>query len=771
MAMTLMLIGVMGCSVKENTVEQTGNYRLVFEADPFINGDADTATKTYVEPNSDYSSYAFKWAERDTVGIYPDAGSQVYFTMAGGAGASTAEFDGGAWTCKEGHEYRSYFPFVGDYYLDATSIPVSFTGQKQVGNANSDHFQQYDYMYTPVVTKGNDNLTFSYHHLITAILPWVELPAGHYTGITLSLDEPLFVTEGHYDLTAASPAIVGTAFSSTLNVELDVTFTTHDILKVFIPLAPLDMSGKTLTITVTDEDNHTYEFTKNPSKAYVAGKIYRLRADTSFANASIVFADPTVKAICVANWDTNNDGELSFSEAAAVTTIPYSAFAENTTITSFDEFQYFTGVTLMQYDSDYDEGMDYYGTFYRCTSLRSITLPSTLTKIPFGCFRGCSALEKIIIPASVNTIEQVAFLGCENLYVYMESETPCTLQKDVYNTYDEPYVFGFLSGGKVKRIYVPTEASVEVYQAAQYWSTYSLRIKYVGIQVTGIQLSGTASAMVVGGTKILMATVLPDNATYNTLSWSSSNPAIATVSSSGKVTAVAEGSATITASSTDGSGCTATFEVTVTPAMAVPEAVDLGLSVKWASFNVGASAPEEFGEYFAWGETEPKSDYSWSTYKFRVSGDSNNNLRFNKYCPSNQASYWGVSGSPDNKTDLDLEDDAAHFNWGGSWRIPTDEDWTELRDNCTWTWTSNYNESGIAGWVVSASNGNSIFLPAAGIRFGVNLDDSGSYGGYWSSSLDKGSAYNAWGVYFYSSYVSRRDLRRDYGRSVRPVIE
>ena len=154
-----------------------------------------------------------------------------------------------------------------------------------------------------------------------------------------------------------------------------------------------------------------------------------------------------------------------------------------------------------------------------------------------------------------------------------------------------------------------------------------------------------------------------------------------------------------------------------------PEAVDLGLSVKWASTNVGATTPEEYGNYFAWGETEPKFDYSWETYKW-ITGSQ---LTFTKY--NTRSDY----GTIDNKTTLDLEDDAARANKGGTWRMPTDAEWTELRNNCTWTWT---NQNSINGYLVSASNGNSIFLPAAGARSGTSLSRVGSHISYWSSSLD-----------------------------------
>ncbi len=196
----------------------------------------------------------------------------------------------------------------------------------------------------------------------------------------------------------------------------------------------------------------------------------------------------------------------------------------------------------------------------------------------------------------------------------------------------------------------------------------------------------------------------------------------------------------------------------------VPEAVDLGLSVKWASFNLGASAPEEYGDYYAWGETAPKDDnYSWPTYKL-CNGSYSTLTKYN-----NRSIY----GTVDNKTefkDYDYEDDAARQALGGNWRMPTEAEWTELRNNCTWTWVTNYNGSGINGRLVkSKTNSNSIFLPAAGYRLDTYLDNVGSYGSYWSSSLDTGYPGGAWDVYFYSGGVDRGIGYRYYGQSVRPV--
>ncbi len=188
--------------------------------------------------------------------------------------------------------------------------------------------------------------------------------------------------------------------------------------------------------------------------------------------------------------------------------------------------------------------------------------------------------------------------------------------------------------------------------------------------------------------------------------------------------------------------------------------VDLGLSVKWATCNVGATSPEAYGNYYAWGETKTKSDYSWDTYKY---GSAYTALT--KYC-SNR-SYRTV----DNLTTLEASDDAAAANWGGAWRMPTDAEWTELREKCTWTWTSNYNGTGVAGYEVKASNGNSIFLPAAGYRGSDGLNYAGSGGDYWSSSLDTDYPDSAWDVGFLSDYVYGYNFDRYCGHSVRPVFK
>ena len=180
------------------------------------------------------------------------------------------------------------------------------------------------------------------------------------------------------------------------------------------------------------------------------------------------------------------------------------------------------------------------------------------------------------------------------------------------------------------------------------------------------------------------------------------------------------------------------------------EYVDLGLpsGLLWATCNVGADTPEAYGDYFAWGETTPKDTYNWDTYQH--------------YNGSDLTKYTGSDGL----TTLEPSDDAATANWGSAWRMPTQAEFQELLDNTTVTWTQ---QGGVNGRLFTATNGNSLFLPAAGGRWFDELNDVGIYGNYWSSSLYTVGPSYAWLFYFYSFNFGMSDFNRGYGQSVRAV--
>ena len=197
----------------------------------------------------------------------------------------------------------------------------------------------------------------------------------------------------------------------------------------------------------------------------------------------------------------------------------------------------------------------------------------------------------------------------------------------------------------------------------------------------------------------------------------------------------------------------------------VHEYVDLGLpsGTLWATCNVGANSPEEYGDYFAWGETTTKSSYSWSTYKY-CKGSYNT---MTKYCTT--LSISNSYGTVDNKTELEAADDAATANWGSEWQMPSRKQCDELYNSSytTTTWTT---LNGVRGRkITSKRNGNSIFLPAAGCRDDTSLYDAGSNGGYWSRSLNTSTSYYAHSLRFDYATISTGNYYRYYGRSVRPV--
>ena len=190
------------------------------------------------------------------------------------------------------------------------------------------------------------------------------------------------------------------------------------------------------------------------------------------------------------------------------------------------------------------------------------------------------------------------------------------------------------------------------------------------------------------------------------------------------------------------------------------DCVDLGLpsGTLWATTNIGATNPEDFGDYFAWGETQPKDVYDWSTYMWC----NGSNFALTKY---NNDSSHGNNGFVDNKTELDPEDDAATANWGSEWRMPSLEQIQELLNNCTTQWTA---INGVNGRLLTSTiNGETLFLPANGHLDGSTFN--GGWGNYWSRTLDTSFSPQAYYLNFGSGLVRTYALGRQYGFSVRAV--
>lgn len=188
--------------------------------------------------------------------------------------------------------------------------------------------------------------------------------------------------------------------------------------------------------------------------------------------------------------------------------------------------------------------------------------------------------------------------------------------------------------------------------------------------------------------------------------------------------------------------------------------VDLGLSVKWRAWNLGATCPDEYGDYYAWGVDTTESYYDWLHYKWM---DKNTGM-LKKY------NTLAVYGDIDWKVFIEPEDDIAHIKLGGKWRIPTEAEWDELEMECVWKWVDKY---GIYGYeVISKKNGKSIFFPFAGAcHNNKELRPIGSYGFYWTSTLNIDSPLNAVCKYMMSGQITSLNDARCYGLSIRPVSD
>ena len=289
--------------------------------------------------------------------------------------------------------------------------------------------------------------------------------------------------------------------------------------------------------------------------------------------------------------------------------------------------------------------------------------------------------------------------------------------------------------------------------AGAFTANCTVTVSNTGVHVTGVTLDKSTMSLSVGCGGLLIPMVSPADAANDTITWQSSNPNAVRVSSGGRVFATGPGVSAITATTVDGH-FSATCQVSVENNKPF-ESKDLGLSVQWATFNVGASSETDYGEYFAWAETEPKDSYSWENYKWGNGFTGN----LTKY----------VSSSTDK---LSNEDDVVQVYWGDGWRMPTMSEQQELMDECDWVWTR---EGLVYGYRVTSRKlgytDQSIFLPASGYMEGEELQDPMSAGRYWASTLFYTQTAQAYLINFSSSGKNWSVKNRSAGFTVRPVCK
>ena len=376
------------------------------------------------------------WAENDTVGVFPDKGGQVYFPMISGAGTKNASFDGEGWALKDGRTYGAYYPFIADILLDRNAVPVSYTGQKQVGNGSMAHLGDYDYMVAAPTAPEYGSAQFMFKHLsaLVQLKITVRQPAT-LTSVKLVTENNLFFVEGEVDLMETTPSIAPITPANEIELALQDISTTqaNQEVMLYMMIPPTNLKAQTLkAIFQTDKAKEEVVL---DSKNFQSGTIYLLSGEmegdvAGYKDGVVTIAEAgTMKQLL-------GDDYLNITSLKVVGPIngddvrclrhmlggsEYSV-AEKGKLTSLD----LSKASIVEGGSSYYRNSSYssYYTsndmigdsmFAECANLQDIVLPVGVTSIGDDAFSFCSSLTSIDIPESVTSIGNVAFYNCSSL--------------------------------------------------------------------------------------------------------------------------------------------------------------------------------------------------------------------------------------------------------------------------------------------------------------------------------------------------------------------
>lgn len=259
------------CSNETNDLPQDEVKHVVISAEDFK---SESDSRTTLDISS--TGAVFSWAEKDTVGIFPNDGAQVYFPMASGAGTKTASFTGGGWALKNGSTYAAYYPFIGNYYLDKEQLPMSYVAQIQEGNASTAHLGAFDYMAAPPTAPSEGYVNFQFDHLNCLVQMRLTVPvATTFSELSLTCEQAIFTTKAKLGLVGSNYSFTSAENSSQLNLQLlDIASTTEgQVLTFYMMLAPVDMTNQTVFVTLTDENGKQYRGELD-SKTLLSGYSY-----------------------------------------------------------------------------------------------------------------------------------------------------------------------------------------------------------------------------------------------------------------------------------------------------------------------------------------------------------------------------------------------------------------------------------------------------------------------------------------------------------------
>ena len=558
--------------------------------------------------------------------------------------------------------------------------------------------------------------------------------------------------------------------------------------------------GETISCSISGLESNTYENGVG---------VMQFDHDLSEIPSSAFYGKTNLTTLTIPSSVTSI-GSQAFYNCSSLTSI--KGLESISSISSY-AFGYCTGLTSFAIPAGVDRIIS--STFYNCTGLTTVSIPNSVTLIGQFAFSGCTGLKTITIPesvttfglgalsrtgltsislpSSITTVRQSLFSGCEDLTTVVLPESVTTIETNVFNgctalttvnipskvtSIPESMFFGctglttytipnnitsignmaFQGCSGLESIVIPNSVSTIGEQAFYLCSS----LESITLPENLTSLGRSAFSACTGLESITVEAITPPTGATNMFINTNNAPIYVPVSSVATYKSALQWS-------------DYAERIYANP-NSIPTAVDLGLSVKWASRNIGADAAEQTGDYFAWGEVATKNWFDSYNYLWCPNGSAySSTMKLTRYCPSSKTSYWDGDGAPDNKTtfsDYDYADDAASVLLGNHWRIPTESEWSELRNtnNCDWTWTS---QNGKNGYLITSKKtgftGNSIFLPAAGYISDNYKTSVNTAGYYWGSIIDSSQPTRAYMLIITSSSINWSSGGRDAGQPIRAV--
>lgn len=431
------------CTDESATISSGELKEIVVNADHFV---SETDSRAfYLSGNS----VEFKWADGDTIGIFPNEGAQAYFPiLTTDEASSSASFTGGGWALKPSSTYAAYYPFIGKFYINKNEVPISYVGQKQTDNSSMEHLSAYDFMAASASTPQSGLVNFQLKHLGSFVQLKITMPqGGTLSSVTLSADEALFVTKGTMDVMATAPTIKAVETSKTLTLDVENVTTTAEnpVATLYMMLAPVDFTGKTLSAIVKTSDGRSETITLT-NKNFEAGKAYAVSGAMKDPNGGVTAGDGTYKNGVVSIDVAGNMKKLLGSDYLNITELKVVGPINGDDIyylrkmlggSNFSEADWGKLTTLDLSEATIVEGggwyysqssfPDYYGDIYtsnntiggfmfcECYNLEKIILPDNVTSIEGYAFYYSEKLSSVTIGKNVTSIKSEAFYECLSL--------------------------------------------------------------------------------------------------------------------------------------------------------------------------------------------------------------------------------------------------------------------------------------------------------------------------------------------------------------------